>query len=426
MSRSVRALVWSFAVAAALFSAFWFWNTARPLDESQLKKEYTGEILGCDYYMRYNEIACLREGIDPFDVWNETVPHSVYVSNCHLDRRTDTWYEPINAYTPWSYVYFMPLAFMPRSVSWWWYYAMMLVSTLVWVAAAFRYGWQQRGDTTEGALAAGLALCLGPVLASGLICANYTVVIAGALAVLIYGLSREDRFGDVMAGLALALAMTKPQLSALLVVPMLIKRRICPLIIGAAVCLGATALAASMCGKSVLTLILEAPQGNVFAFKGCGLMPMPMYRMLVGLGLAQGAVLALVAGLGLVICVALSWRMRRETDWMRLMVPAVVCSVAWTYVQPPSHLISWVVMAVFAIELVRARDWRARMLSAAMLLSVGRFYYIPVKVFQKLGFSGGEYDAIWNMCGDVSALSALVLMVLVVIGNPSRSNVYER
>ncbi len=98
---------------------------------------------------------------------------------------------------------------------------------------------------------------------------------------------------------------------------------------------------------------------------------------------------------------------------MRLVVPALVCSVAWTYVQPPSHLMSWAVMATLAVELFRNERTVSRFWFGLAIVLVGRFYYIPVKLIQKLSLFPGDHDSLWTLFGDLSAFLSVVVIAIL-------------
>jgi len=88
----------------------------------------------CDFRLRLNELACLRDGVNPYSVWHEDVAKVPYYPLHKPEMANAVLTEPINAYTPWEYTMAMPFAWLPRRVAWGSYVILMFVclAVLLW------------------------------------------------------------------------------------------------------------------------------------------------------------------------------------------------------------------------------------------------------------------------------------------------------
>ena len=159
-------------------------------------------------------------------------------------------------------------------------------------------------------------------------------------------------------------------LALLLAVPLLWRRKWKACIVAVCVCVLASVPAMALTGKSFVALVREAPAASAHAFYGCGTLPYPLFRLL---SVETGGMLGMIVGL--LACILLTWLVRMRTDWMFFLLPAVVCSLCWTYAPQYSQLIGWLLLVCFAVEFLgRPRSPFLIALLPFLLLSVSRIY----------------------------------------------------
>jgi len=358
----------------------------------------------CDFRLRLNEISCLRDGVNPFDVWNRKIVKAPYFSLHHPEDARGIFTEPINAYTPWEYTMAMPFTFVPRRVAWGAYVLLMFLSLGVLMWGGYRIGRKTGKDRLDGILFAVL-----PVLAvfypiwSNFCIGNYAVPILASIFMMCWCL---DRGYDVWAGVFWAFAMIKPQNSLLLAVPLMMRAKFTTCIVAAGVCLVASLPSAFLCKTSVVDLILQAPAAGASGFHGCATMP----SFFCGF-LGNPAAIALAALIGLSVCVFMTVKMRQATSWHLFVVPAVICSISWSYTTSYSYALAWF---LFVGVLGFFYEFRSRMavaLICAAILLLPRFYTCWHGFASVIGCCRASDDVSYAV---ESIISLLVLALTVV------------
>ena len=81
-----------------------------------------------DFTLRMTELKCLRQGVNPFDVWHGDVVLPPFRPNYGSKVSGPEFNEDINAYAPWEYTAMLPLSFLPIKAAWVLYYLVMLAS----------------------------------------------------------------------------------------------------------------------------------------------------------------------------------------------------------------------------------------------------------------------------------------------------------
>lgn len=278
---------------------------------------------GCDFTLRMNEIECLRHGYDPLDIWREKRFLPPYVS---ISSKCNIWeHEPTHAYTPWEYTYMMPLSLLPRRVAWGVYVAFMFGCLLI----LLRLSRKMDGPLVA---AAALLLAIYPIW-SNFFAGNFSVPLLFAAFMMAWFLNRGH---VVLAGVAWAFLMTKPQLGILFAVPLLWRKRFATCSVATAICLVASLVPAVMCSTSPLKMILQIPSIGSFAFEGCGTLPWCLCGYM-----SRNVEIILSCALGLSLCLFMTGCLRREKDWFWLLMPAAICAPNWTYTQSCSFAFGW-------------------------------------------------------------------------------------
>jgi hypothetical protein len=174
---------------------------------------------------------------------------------------------------------------------------------------------------------------------------------------MIVALQRDDYLNErhcyrfqVMAGVCWALVMLKPQIGGLLLFPLVFGRKWGTIITAGTICFLASIPPAFLCGKSVVSLLLEVLEiGNPYAF-GNGLVPAWLGGRDI-LGSAAMPACLLIGGGG---CVWLSFMLRKESNWLIKFLPAILLFPAWvTYHNQGDRLLFVFPVLLVAREILR-------------------------------------------------------------------------
>lgn len=335
-----------------------------------------------DFTLRMNELACVRQRVNPYAVWNCDVSLKPFYPNTWKGEPPEGCTEVVNAYAPWEYVYMYPLSVLPESCAWFSYCVMMFVacSFLVWFG--LRTGSSLSVDGSVRFLVMSVpALAISYLLWSNWSVGNFMPFVLAATALMIVCLNRGR---DVWAGVFWALAMVKPQIAILLSVPMVFwgKWRTC--FVAAGVCLILTFVMSWVLKTPVVDLLVQGPAANTSFFFGCGTWPM----FLCGHFGSVNVDIVIAAFLGGVVCFAMTWIVREEKDWTVRLFPAALCSCCWTYTQAYSHAMAYFFVLVLIMKLATRPTSRLLWcLLALALLIVPRLYLAWHGLFAYFGWA---------------------------------------
>lgn len=376
---------------------------------------------GYDFNLRMNEISCLCSGVDPYAVWHRDVVKPPYYPLNEPQMANETFCEPINAYTPWGYVFLLPLAFLPKSLAWLVYFISMFVCLgVVFVVARKRVDVEFNQSNNGLMVAAASLLILAYPIFSNVCIGNLTIHTLLALMIMFWALNRKL---DALAGCCWAFAMIKPQTALLLAVPLLFRGRWVPCVVAGGVCIVMGWISSLMCGVPLLTMIRETPAASTHAFFGCGTWP----YFLCGY-LPCNADILIGLAIGGLLCVFLTWCLRKESDWFVFAMPAVVCSTCWTYANQYIHLLSWFLVVLVLVEIVKNPKSRFLwILFVAIALSESRLYRCSVGLshFFQIGTTGIMSSDYAFRCLD-SLNSTLSLVVATAFCVWKRSHASQR
>ena len=326
---------------------------------------------GFDFRQRLNESICsISEGVDPYLVYSGEIEHAKYYPyrNSPSEGRT----EPVNGYTPWTYTFLFPLTKLPRLWAW----RLGLCIGIVALASFFAWGCRRASragfNAVDAAFCGGAALFLGMSPARCIHSGNLDALVTPAI--FLCGVCLQRKI-DGLAGVFLALAMSKPQSALLFCIPLLFGKKWKTLAVGAIVDVLATFVPASACGISPLTLILDIPKFSAdMAATGGLLVPRELYPVLQQwFSPMEITYFGMVVGAGL--CAWLSWRARREEDWFLKFIPPAVWSVAWTYCT--NRCVYFIPQFFFALSFVKAKTKKEKMVALtgmALLACYGLMY----------------------------------------------------
>lgn len=342
-----------------LAATFFLWEMTRP-------------GWGCDFRLRYNELTCLRAGVDPFLVWSGKAnlpglqPYTE-ASGAHLIEAKAHPF--VHTYTPWTYSLLYPLSRLdyPVALACW-----RLVLTLCFALLstfAYRCARGVRDEPGDGMFALAAVSLFLALNFENAIALNFGLLLALTVCAMGRLLNRGH---DLAAGLCLAVLMMKPQIGALFTFPLLLHRKFKTLAFGAALCLAGTVPTALFCRRSPLALIVQVFQAGVYTQRTT-FFPRRVYTFLVQHSTAAVPFVT-SALLGAALCAWLCWRLRRERDWLlQLAAPAIVC-VAWTYSMAHDRLVLALPVILVSCALCGEREEKTRTLLFALL------FFLPLDV----------------------------------------------
>lgn len=338
---------WLFSFA----SSFFFASGGRPAG-------------GCDFTMRYNEIRCVLDRIDPFAITRGDVAHPVYV-------RFNRWAPGrmnLTGYTPWAYVFLLPFALLPKALAAAAYTLLELGCVLFLFRFAYRHA-KRAGLPEERAVAVSASLCLLVYpITSAFGAGNFGIPFAATIALMADCL---DSGNEVCAGLCWALLMCKPQIGVLFAVPIFLHQKWKTLGVAAGVCLATTFAVAAWLGVSPVQLLLEVVRDGDVGTYATDLLPLALFRAIVP-HVSKGVVLLLHAVIGFFLCLFCCWRIRNIRDWAVLLAPPAFFCTIWAYGWPHDKCVYALVVIVAMALCLQANTTRChRFVTLALSILCG-------------------------------------------------------
>jgi hypothetical protein len=314
----------------------------------------------CDFRLRMNELACVRQRINPYDVWSGKVSLPPYYPNTLVGEPPAGCTKQVNAYAPWEYVAMLPFSLVSEDCAWTIYCLLMGVA---FAAVLFLPGRLSAEDSFLQAIVPMLVVA-HPVWSNTGV-GNFGIIVLAASVAMAWAFNRGH---DVLAGVFWAIAMLKPQIGLAFAIPLLMKRKIPSCLIAGGLCLALSAVAAVICRSSLVAMLFQGPEANTSFFYGCGTWP---YFLCSDITRSRDILAGLLVGV--VLCSTMTGLVRKEKDWFVLLMPAAITSCCWTYTQAYSHAMGWFVAFVLVSELLRTpRSKFLWILAALSALSLSR------------------------------------------------------
>lgn len=354
-----------------------------------------------DFSLRLSEVACVRQRVNPYDVWRGAVDLPPYYPNTHVGEPPSGCTKPVNAYAPWAYVVMLPLSFLSEEGAWAAYCVLMglAFALLLWLP--------RRTATEDPFLQAVIpALIVAYPIWSNTAVGNFALIVLSASVAMAWALNRGH---DALAGVSWAVVMLKPQIGLVFAIPLLMRRKWTVLFVAGGLCLLLSLAAAAICRTSVVDMLLQGPAANTSFFFGCGTWP----RFLCGAIPSDGDILAGLA-VGALVCTALTWRIRKERDWFVFLMPAAITSCCWTYTQAYSHAMGWFVAFVLVRTLLRAPSSRPLWCLAALSgLSLSRTFLAAHGLCAFIGWPFPLSDYAFRCVDSLNSTLSLVLAAIL-------------
>ena len=361
---------------------------------------FTPSATRCDFNFRLAEVDCVKRGVDPFLVWNESVVVKPYCSNNPQRKSTPEGCTcPISVYVPWAYTLVMPLSYISPDAAWWLHSALSFALLgFVLAASVRRIGWP----------AAVPMLVVAYPIWSNFQVGNYIALMLAAAVCMAICLNRG---WHAAAGGCWMLLMVKPQIGLAFAVPLLMRKCVMTCVVACVACIALSIPPILMCRPELPQFFYEAAQASAFAFEGCGTWP----RFLCGAMPSGGDVFAGLL-IGLAVCALMTWRLRNERDWFTLLMPAAICSSCWTYTQAYSHAMGWFVVYAIVRNLVEnPRSKFLWVLFAISLPVLSRAFlaWHGVTAFFGMGFPMSEYT--FRCLDSLNSTASLALAAILCV-----------
>lgn len=290
-----------------------------------------------DLRYRQNESICAHQGINPFHVWNRDVFPEGFKGISRPDKPYDKDPDKIavHAYPPWHVSYTWIYADIPFG------YLTAMFFMLDGLILGLLYGKikQLEPETERFFYWSWIAFSLLPSVAGNIAWGNYGIFLAGLMMLLLWALESNRQ---ILAGVAWALMMSKPQVATLLFFPLLFQRKFTAILVAISICVVATMWPAYVYGESPIDLILQIPQigspyeTNIIIKK---LLPTAM-KSFVKYGWMA---------LNIVLCGWFSWKWRNIESMMYRFVPFAFFFPFWTYCNGQDLVCRWVLAIMLAL-----------------------------------------------------------------------------
>ena len=316
-----------------------------------------GSAIGFDFDLRYNEVLCILDGIDPSTIRPEGPPHPVYWSGFKRPApvKTETGivspYRRVDIYTPWEYTFFFPLALFPEGVASGIFCGLCLLSLLFIGRTAYRTGLSIRADSSDALICLAFSLLLGKASLACLATKNFSIVFSGLIFLLAKTLPRKSPW---LPSVFLALLFSKPHVSFLLCVPMAFRNRWKPFFLAGGICALATIPPAILTRTSPMSLVLALRRYTGF-ISSTPFLPDPVFSA-VASRFGHDAASAASAGIGIALCIVTSLALRHSKDWNTPLAAAVLCSLGWTYKVPYEWCLLSLPLLTVAFSLCQSID----------------------------------------------------------------------
>lgn len=323
--------------------------------------KFRTESTSYDLMLRYNECACAHSGVNPYHVWNHDVVSEVFRGHRRpdMDYDLDVKKRIVHCYTPWHVTYTWLYGFMsfPHMAA----YFYMLEGMLL--LAMFRYLQKRIANDDKMFVWSMLIFELAIPVVWCHVYGNYGIVLCALMAALI---CLSDRKREITAGVVFGLMLIKPQVSLLLVFPLMFQRRLKSVFVAGAICMFATLWPAYVYSESPIDLILQIPRiggpyGTTVDFVSAfGRM---VGRQIPGIVWMCACVMA---------CAYFSWRLRKcEYSFVRY-APAAFFFTYWTYSNQLDLMVGWPFLlteSAIILAMLRGQDRAKRILACAYLIA---------------------------------------------------------
>lgn len=355
-----------------------------------------------DLTLRHNESLCAHTRVNPYHVWNGDVVSQKFQafdgpeSECPSSPKMK-----VHCYPPWHIVLTWFYGSLPLTAVIEYFYTLTGVALLT-LLMAFVLGVRKESKLLCG------AIILFETILGATRCyfiGNYGILLAALLLLLIFLLKKDRWF---FAGVVWSLILVKPQVGALLCVPLLIQKKYKTVVVTAAICLGSTFLLANHYGESALDLLLQVPKIGA------------KYNLGVDFVSAffTGSIRAYAMPVWSLVCLGLcvwhSWRLRDSESYSLKFAPAAFFFMYWTYCNGGDKAFGWPYLILMASAFEFALD--NRMGATIRSVGIATLVYLGISVVS-VGLANALFGAQTNPTGIAKWVSICSNFVEFAIGN---------
>ena len=330
--------------------------------------------IGGDMDLRRNEILCAHQGVNAFRIWSHEITLPGFVPWNRPDMEQVEYSEndaKVHAYPPWHTTMFWFYGWLSRDV------CLGVMSIIFGMCLCF-IGYEgvelakERFKDYRYIAAFSLILITGSAVMC-YYCLNYGVLILAMFLLMNKALKHNH---DILAGLAWAVMMIKPQVGFLFVWPLFWQKRYLTIVTAAVVCLAATVGTSILVHESVIDLILQVPEIG---------RPYILTKIQTTFG---SSAIAVISASFFVFVGFSTWLLRKNHDFLVSCVPAVLTIPLWSYTNNIGY--DWVIFLPAYILLIgrmsemRRFDvlsWVSLLFCFAMIFMPGYLLYIARHFF---------------------------------------------
>jgi hypothetical protein len=378
------------------------------------EEEYSGcsERIGIDFLMRYNEMACVRNGVNPCSIRFGKAKSEKY--RYYLTPEEYPGQQIIDAYPPWAYTYFGWLTFFSQRTAWKVYFVLMLLALGCVMGAVYKYARKNGHDTWHATcFALGAALLVHYGVSSCFYVGNFGLIIATFLCVFLTAMEHDK---PILAALAWAIMMSKPQMAIMLAIPLLLQRKFKICFVALAICLACSIPPGVLSRTNPVELILAIPKFGSDVATQTKLLPGTLMKMM-SIWIPMSVINLIQAGFGVILCTILTRRLLTSPwPWLRYL-PAVIISNYCLY--SLSHNDCTFIVAIGVLLTVIADEGR-RELDRWMVLAclcLGCFYLQLVLshptwgIVNIFGFSWPETSQLYKVAAYIHHVATWFFLV---------------
>ena len=310
--------------------------------------------VGWDLDLRRNEVRCAHQGVSSFRIWNRETTLEGFVPCQRPDKEAVVYHEgdaQVHAYPPWHTTMFWFYGWLGRD------------ACLAFMAVIFGFclcftGYETVRLSKERFKAYEAVAAISLILIAYSVTKCFTTLNYGVLLLAMFLLMNKalEKGHDILAGLAWAIMMIKPQVGFLFVWPLLWQKHYRTIITAAIVCFVATIGTSLLVHESVIDLILQVPKIGAPYPVGIFLLIKPIAGN-VGTSLFTMVSFSLV-GFG-------TWLLRKNPDFLVNCAPVALMIPIWTF----TNDYDWGILLP-AYILLAGRVFESRKFDALTLLSI--------------------------------------------------------
>jgi Glycosyltransferase family 87 len=374
-----------------------------------------GLVLGnpTDGSQRWREVHYILGGITPGDVTSELASRGY--SRANLPPASESgWkhYDPaigadVWMYSPWTYAFLVPMLWPPL--------AMAKVSMALWYTAALALiVWSAFRMFLPFGKPVAMVMAASTLAMSG----NGNAFKIGQISLLVVAglmlLMRWERTKPALAGLAFALALTKPTMSMPFGIPLLVRQRWVTIVVAGVLCAASAFVTSAFTGVNPLRWLsgMSAEASGDYVTKGV----IAPVRLIAFMGLDRDVAMKVLAAGFCTIALVLTWMWRHAPVLIQFAI-AAVAGWMWTYHQQyDSPMMAFLLLAagMTACRFPSRLTWATFLLTGMSLWLPFRLPGAPVRI-----------DSVFRVAVQLTQLVVWPLSLAIILWHTPRTAASE-